>query len=91
METKHTKGEWYANNGQIYQLETGKTIALIPYFDNDNKEHKANQKLIEAAPQMLEALEYVIRWHREHDSGEGELFGLDFVTNCIAAKRKATE
>ncbi len=36
---------------------------------------------------MKAALEYVVRYHREHDSGEGELFGLDFVTACIAALR----
>jgi hypothetical protein len=38
---------------------------------------------------MLEALEYVVKWHREHDSGEGELYGLDYVTTCISAIRKA--
>ena len=41
-----------------------------------------------AAPEMLEALKYVVQYHREHDSGEGELFGLDFVTSCIAAISK---
>ena len=34
---------------------------------------------------LLAACEYVVKWHREHDSGEGELFGQDFVTTCIAA------
>ncbi len=49
----------------------------------------ANAHLISAAPDLLAALEYVVQWHREHDSGEGELFGLDYVTTCIAAIRKA--
>ena len=40
---------------------------------------------------MLEALKYVVRYHREHDSGEGELYGLDYVTTCISAIRKAEE
>lgn len=55
------------------------------YADNE-----ANARLIAAAPEMLEALQYVVKWHREHDSGEGELFGLNFVTTAIAAIRKAT-
>jgi len=40
---------------------------------------------------MLEALKYVVKYHRENDSGEGELYGLDYVTTCIAAIRKAEE
>jgi hypothetical protein len=47
--------------------------------------------LIAAAPDLLAACRYVIDWHREHDSGEGELFGLDFVTTCIAAVHRAEE
>ena len=46
-------------------------------------------KLFAAAPIMLDALKYVVKYHRDHDSGEGELFGLDFVTTCIAAIAKA--
>ena len=38
---------------------------------------------------MLSALESVVQYHREHDSGAGELFGLDYVTTCIAAIAKA--
>jgi hypothetical protein len=38
---------------------------------------------------LLEACKYVVQHHRENDSGEGELFGLDFVTTCIAAIVKA--
>jgi hypothetical protein len=52
----HTKEEWIAKDGQIYPQETGKTLALIPYFDEGNEEHEANQKLIAAAPDLLEAL-----------------------------------
>jgi len=56
MNTKHTSGEWYAKDGQIYPLETGKTLCLIPYFDEDNEQHKADQTLIAAAPDLLLAL-----------------------------------
>lgn len=56
---KHTQGEWMAKEGQVYPCETGKTLALIPYFDNENEEDQANQKLIAAAPEMLESLKIV--------------------------------
>jgi len=54
MKTKHTPGEWNAKEGQIYSLETGKTIALIPYFDNTSEEQEANQKLFAAAPELFQ-------------------------------------
>jgi hypothetical protein len=56
MKTKHTAGEWYAKDGQIYPIETGKTFALIPFFEKGNEEQEANQQLISAAPWMLSAL-----------------------------------
>ena len=58
--TKHTQGEWITKEGQIYPQETGKTLALIPYFDKDNEEQQANAKLIAAAPELLDAcIEFV--------------------------------
>lgn len=56
MKTEHTKGEWYAKDGQIYPTETGKTLAVIPYFNKEDKEQAANQKLIAAAPDLFDAL-----------------------------------
>ncbi len=53
---KHTAGNWIAKEGQIYPEETGKTLALIPYFDENNEEQAANAKLIAAAPDLLDAL-----------------------------------
>ena len=48
-------------------------------------------KACNAHEELVAALKYVVAWHREHDSGEGELFGLDFVTTCISALAKAEE
>lgn len=58
-------------------------------YTPEGEEKNANIRLIISAPDLLKACKYVIQWHREHDSGEGELFGLDFVTTCINAVRKA--
>jgi len=59
-EMKHTPGTWRAKDGQIYSEDTGKTIALIPYYDEDNKEQGANAKLIEAAPSLLKACKHLV-------------------------------
>lgn len=53
MESRFTQGEWQAKEGQIYSLETGKTHAVIPYFDQNNEEQKANQNLIAASKDLL--------------------------------------
>ena len=61
METNYTKGEWYAKEGDIHLIETGKTIALIPYYDKENKEEAANARLIAAAPELLNCCMDVLR------------------------------
>ena len=60
MNTKHTSGEWYAKDGQIYPLQTGKTLCIIPYFDKENEQQKADQTLIAAAPDLLELLQWAV-------------------------------
>jgi len=97
----HTKGPWRAvDRGPFIATEENKVIARTVNAKADpalncqcqtvaDLEQCANAELIAAAPDMLAALEYVISWHRENDSGEGELFGLDFVTTCINAVRRA--
>jgi len=49
-----TQGDWHTRDGQIYPQETGKTLALIPYFNEDNAEEVANAYLIAAAPNLLD-------------------------------------
>ena len=56
----------------------------------EEAELDAKLKIEAAAPDLLEACKYVVKYQREQDSGGGELFGLDFVTTCIAASAKAT-
>jgi 2-hydroxychromene-2-carboxylate isomerase len=57
MTTKHTQGDWIAHDGQIYPQETGKTLALIPYYDTEDEEQTANANLMAAAKDLLNALE----------------------------------
>jgi hypothetical protein len=56
METLTAEQTLIGHNGQIYDEQTGKTLALIPYFDKENPEHLKNQKLFAAAPEMLNEL-----------------------------------
>lgn len=60
MKPLHTEGEWTAKDGQIYSQETGKTLALIPYFDEDSEEQKANQALMAAAQNLFDAAKSAI-------------------------------
>lgn len=61
----HTKGEWVIrneqNNGLFVALGDGDAIAKV--FKENNtvtlKEANANAKLIAAAPELLEALQYL--------------------------------
>lgn len=99
----HTKGEWeagkrgfwqqcvYAPNGTIIaKVKSGRyNTEFSGAINEDDEETIANARLIATAPELLEACKYVIKWHREHDSGSGELYGLDFVTTCINAVAKA--
>ena len=86
MNTKHTAGEWHTKEGQIYPLTTGRTLALIPYFDSNNTEHEANAKLIAAAPELLEALKELLTWANIKD-GSGSQYLRD---KCQQAINKAT-
>ena len=66
MEALHTQGDWYAQEGQIVVQDTGKTLAVIPYYDGDNKEESANANLMAAAPELLKALKELM----EAEGGE---------------------
>ena len=84
---KHTKGEWITNEGQIYPQETGKTLALIPYFDKDSEEMQSNAKLIAAAPDLLKACIEFIK-----EETENGLYGPQFplIIKIKEAINKAT-
>ena len=99
--TKFTPGPWDVKTDDfnvVYVANKNQIVAdhIIDLSEKQLTQEEINHaladaRLISAAPELLEACKYVVAWHREHDSGEGELFGLDFVTTCINAIRKATE
>lgn len=97
---KHTTGPWevkHLPNGTVFVWSTtcivendrGPSYNQEILSDEDYPTKEQDAHLIATAPELLEACKYVARYHRENDSGEGELFGLDFVTTCIAAIAKA--
>jgi len=90
---QHTKGEWHSKEGQIYPIETGKTLAVIPYFDKDNQEQEANARLISAAPELLEALKQLvehIEWREDFLIEDAEEGNQNAYTLAKAAITKAT-
>lgn len=101
--TEHSPGEWVVVGADIHSHEAqfddsgariGNTPNLIATVHETGETwlgvtKEANAELLAASPKLLAACEYVVNYHREHDSGEGELFGLDFVTTCINAIREA--
>jgi hypothetical protein len=55
--------------------------------EEDFTDCETTDETADTQTKLVEALAYVVNWHREHDSGEGELFGRDYVTACISALR----
>ena len=65
MKTKHTPGQWYSQeNGRdtyIYREGEGKhTQCMVGKVSKSQNEYEANAKLIAAAPDMLEALNFMV-------------------------------
>lgn len=70
MKPNYTNGPWIDHHGQIYPEKTGKTIAVIPYYDKQIKEHTANARLIAEAPALLAAAKLTIERLQENISKE---------------------
>ena len=48
--------ELHGKEGHIYDQETGKTVAMIPYFDATDSNHLWLQEILAKAPEMYEML-----------------------------------
>ena len=91
---KHTPGPWIfrempypeENDKHWIDNKNGKPLAEVRDY---GIEGIANAQLIAVAPDLLKALKNIVNWHREKDSGEGELYGRDYITTAISAIRKA--
>ncbi len=87
---KHTPGPWQHYNRLVSKKISNHALSIAECHGRI-EEAEVNARLIAAAPDLLFACRYVVNWHRENDSGEGELFSHDFVLTCINAIQKATE
>ena len=90
METKHTKGEWktFIDENDII-IETSEKVDAIASIIGGvgYKEDEANAKLIAAAPELLEALQDLLLWHKDAIINNG---GNPHVSKCLKAINKAT-
>lgn len=57
---KHTPPEWGAKDSIVYSLETGQDIARCDIGGRD-EQTEANSKLIAAAPDLLKALQNIVK------------------------------
>jgi len=54
--TEEAPRVFLGKDGQVYCPRTGKTIALLPYYDSSSIKDRHNQRLLAAAPQLYAAL-----------------------------------
>lgn len=54
--TKESPRVFLGKDGEIYCPRTGKTIAVLPYYDSKSIKDRHNQRLLAAAPQLYAAL-----------------------------------
>ena len=73
MKTKHTQGQWKQMNLTVYttlQSENGserimEIASIDPKKGQISEENIANAQLIASAPELLEALQHLLRSHRQ--------------------------
>jgi hypothetical protein len=93
MENKHTKEPWMVESHKDYDkfilvADKNSWLAKVCNDDTDYSEALANAKLIAAAPDLLEALEYIIRCN-EKEYMKCEI--PDALQKAREAIKKATE
>lgn len=93
MSTKHTPGPWLLDSQTIYTLhrfvhvETNRWSATVcPYVGCPTEEAQANAQLISAAPELLEALQWLVKTHPYKQGTIGWSAGSDVRTAITTAK-----
>ena len=102
MADKHTHGPWWSPDGktikQDYRPLTevgGCIIAGVmggstsgPFFIEVDEEVSANARLIAAAPELLEALDRLVKWGQAQKTADGSGFhSLEQAREAIAKAR----
>jgi hypothetical protein len=92
MKTKHTKGEWTVTPNGEWVGTLGKGKAPICKITNgflEPTEAKANAKLIAAAPELLNALSFLLN---DLDRNDGDLINrATLINEAKQAINKATK
>ena len=88
MTAAHTPGPWTVaptNSGLMIRSEAQPGYLAEIRYAKDERQHKANARLIAAAPALAEALRAIIE---QHDSGASYIAGYD-ASHFIAALESA--
>ena len=88
--TMHTDGEWIDRGtgcvGSRWQL----VASVYPMEDENPEEHAANKRLIAAAPDLLEALQVMVRDYTAEHADSGSLEMLPALLQASQAIARAT-
>ncbi len=83
---KFTPGPWVTNGTAIEQAQERNTLVVAYVEDRQNDDHRANARLIAAAPELYESLSDLIRAARAIDGFRGSPLESDCL-NAIAKAR----
>ena len=85
----HTPGPWtHTEDGEIIAAEGARYIVAEAFDGFPDGQYQANCRLIAAAPELLEALDRMVRWGRAQKTAEGSgFYSLEQACAAIAKAR----
>ena len=93
-DTKHTPGPWMESSFEVWSplngKRFGKVVANLRRAEAPDDEARANAHLIAAAPELLEALEAVLRFDRSESIPGEYKHDVTLAPKVRAAIAKAT-